>query len=357
MAFLMNPFAAAFGLDIGDRTFKIVQVKKRRGAARQCRITAWGSVDVPEGVMAQGEIKNMDVAVERIGALIRGAERTVRGRGVVACLPEARTFIKVIDIPEGTADVEDAIFKEIERNIPLSRDALYIDWQPLAGGRALVGAAPKTIVDSYAALLERAGLVPIALEIEAAAISRAIVPANEPADEAIGILDIGATRSSLVICDDDALRMSISVPISGIAITKLVSEQLNVGLDEAENLKRECGLDADRCEDRLWKILLPLIDDMTQKIHGALQFYGAGSPAGKKIDRIFLCGGGAQFREIDSVLSRKLAMKVRRGDALANIDPKLPKKFPSADALAYSTAIGLAIRAADENQQYESSLY
>ncbi len=397
MAF--NPLSDAFGLDIGDRTFKLVQVVRRHhGKHSPYRIVGWNSVDVPEGIMERGEVRDMAKAVERLTQLLRAPHGAVRGRAAVACLPEAKTFIKIIEAESGSSDdtLRKAVMTEIEQNIPLPPEEIYFDWQNIdeltkaeaaaalkdekkkAEARAenegkepseeppapeekvmhriLMGAAPKQLVDDYTALLEGAGLAPIALEIEATAISRAIVPEKETIDEAVGILDIGATRSSLVIYDSGALQMSISIPISGMAITKLVSESLGVSMDDAELLKRECGLDANRCEDKMWKILLPLIDDMTEKIRNALRFYKIGFPSGKKIERLYLCGGGAQFHEIDSVLSRKLAIKVRRGDALANVDTKLPKDFPKGEALTYATAIGLALRAADENEKYKSAL-
>lgn len=400
---LLNPLSNAFGLDIGDRTFKLVQVRHLHRNKNPYRLSAWNTVDVPEGVMERGDIKDMAKAVELLEKLVRTAKGSLHGRAVVACLPEAKTFIKIIEIPGGSSedDLRRAVIREIEQNIPLPPEEIYYDWQVLDDGTAapsspqkteaaqetaapaqagetgeskpkedapapapapagimkvLMGAAPKTLVDDYTAMLEKAGLAPVALEIEATAISRAIVPADEATEEAIGILDIGATRSSLVIYDGGALHMSISIPISGIAITKLVSESLNVSVEDAELLKRECGLDSDRCEDKMWKILLPLIDDMTEKIRNALRFYKIGFPQGKKIERLFLCGGGAQFREIDTVLSRKLTIKARRGDSFANIDEKLPKDFPKREeALGYATAIGLAMRAADENAKYKST--
>lgn len=400
---LLNPLSNAFGLDIGDRTFKLVQVRHLRRNKKPYRIVAWNTIDVPEGVMERGDIKDMAKAVELIEKLVRTAKGTLRGRAVVACLPEAKTFIKIIEIPGGSSeqDLRRAVLREIEQNIPLPAEEIYYDWQVLveseseaankgkaeekneapaaqeqADGeatpaepkteepasapagimRVLMGAAPKILVDDYTTMLERAGLAPVALEIEATAISRAIVPADEVIDEAVGILDIGATRSSLVIYDGGALQMSISIPISGIAITKLVSESLGVSVDDAELLKRECGLDSERCEDKMWKILLPLIDDMTEKVRNALRFYKIGFPQGKKIERLFLCGGGAQFREIDTVLSRKLTIKARRGDSFANLDDRTPRDFPKREeALGYSTAIGLSMRAADENSKYKST--
>lgn len=381
----MNPLSSAFGLDIGDRTFKLVQVSKRRRDNPPYRIVSWGEVTVPEEAMVNGEILDMDKAVERVDALLRAAKGKLKGRAVVACLPEAKTFIKVIEVPEGATDEQkrQAVMTEVEQNIPLPLNDIYFDWQeiqeptktqsdptesaaqpaedapaPPPGPkkiRVLLGAAPKDLVDKYNTLLERAGLAPIALEIEAMAIARASIPLAESGEDASGILDIGATRSSLVIFDRGALQMSISIPISGDEITDVIGRSLGVSLGDAELLKRECGLDASRCDDKIWNILLPLIDDMSEKIRNAFRFYKVGFPEGKRIEKLYLCGGGANIRDIDGVLSRKLTIKVRRSDPLVNLFGRFPKGFALDDTLKYSTAIGLAIRAADENEKYRTA--
>lgn len=408
----LNPLSNAFGLDIGDRSLKIVQTVRRRGR-QGYRVTAWGSVDLPEGVMDRGEVVDIDKCVEALNRLFKECRGQLRGRAVVACLPEVKSFIKIIEVPRDSneAAINKAVITELEQNIPLPLDEIYHDWQILsdlpaveaakpkptseeaaavsksdpadgkkdAGGelkadanaaaetavpapvsepaktmRVLVGAAPKAVIDGYTTVLDRANLVPLALEIEATAIARAIVPVKDD-HESVGILDIGATRSALIIYDASAIQMSISIPISGLAITKLVSDSLQVSMDDAELLKVECGLDANRCEDKMWRILYPLIEDITDKIRNALRFYKIGFPGGKKIETLYLCGGGAQFREIDTVLSRKLALKVTRANPLVNVDPRLPKGFPAELSLNYTTAIGLAIRAADELGRYRSS--
>ncbi len=451
---LFNPLSNAFGLDIGDRTFKVVQFSKHAHSRKTYRLTAWGSVVVPEGIMERGEVLNMTKAVEHIRRAVSSTQGRLRGRAVVACLPEAKSFVKIIEADKGLSreELRQIVIKEIGQSIPLPINDIYYDWQvlpekaeprpkaepapakkeetpgaeaaagsaapavgqpapagaapetpaasetappaegagspaeaaegtPPAEGEAapaeagagseevpeaeapqpkrdvtriLLAAAPRNLIDAYCQMLEAAGLAPIAFEVEGVAIARAVVPANELINEAIGILDIGATRSSLIVFDEDVLQMSISIPLSGNELTKIISEKLSITVDDAELLKIECGLDAHRCEDRMWRILLPLIDDMSSKIRNALRFYKIGFPMGKKIERLYLCGGGAHFRDIDTVLSRKLTIKVRRGDSLCNVQA-VPRAFPRENALTYATAIGLGLRAADENDRYRSS--
>jgi len=417
---MLNPLSSAFGLDFGDRSFKLAQLKKTGGKNSPYRLTAWSSIDVPEGIMDRGDVSDHEKAAGYIMELMKTARGKLRGKAVVACLPEAKTFIKIIDAKEDQTDeqLRKAVKREIELNIPLPPDEIYYDWQlvkprgadetdatkkgkssvngsesgektqegeadtdrkekpPTDGeneeeamqkqaaqaeagtdsAKLLLGAAPKKLVDDYTAILDIAGLAPIALEIEATAISRCIAPAFESLPEAIGILDIGATRSSLVVYDRGMIQMSISIPISGIQITDTISQALSINMEEAEILKRECGLDANRCEDKIWKIIAPLIDDMTQKIRNALRFYKIGFPYGKKVEHMYLCGGGAHFREVDTVLSNQLAIKVERGDGLTNVRKPIPRKFPHDQALSFATAIGLGIRAANEATRGMSNL-
>ncbi|MBN1585081.1 pilus assembly protein PilM [Candidatus Uhrbacteria bacterium] len=379
---LANPLKHAFGLDIGDRSFKLTQVSRSRNGGGHYRLTAWGSVDVPEGVMERGEIVDPEKATECLKRLLVRAKGRLRGRATVGCLPEARSFVKVMEInqTENLSAIQKEVAREIEQNIPLPTEEIYHDWQsmgrlapteradaavpPEGEGdekgmengkmRIMLAAAPRKLVDGYVNMMEAAGLAPIALEVEATAITRAMIPTDDATDEPIGILDIGATRSSLIVCDRGAMRMSISIPLSGNELTEIISERLGINLTDAERVKVECGLDAHRCEDRMWSILLPLIDDMSNKIRNALRFYRIGFPDGKKIERIALCGGGANFRDIDTVLSRKLTIKARRGNALANVD-RLPKGFSKDLSLTYATAIGLAIRAAEESRNFHRS--
>ncbi len=381
----LNPFSQAYGIDVGDKTLKVVQVLRSGRKNPTYRLVAWGQIELPEASIENGEILNKDEVTKRLSELIAKAEGRLKGRAAVACLPEAKSFIKIIDQPVDASneEISKAIMSELEMNIPLPIGDIYHDWQKMKKTsktarkvgrqkdaqksnevdepteskaeekiRILIGAAPRVTVDSYVEIMEGSGSMPIGLEIEATAICRAIVPDASEDNQAIGILDIGAARSALIIYDDGAIQMSISIPISGHAITKLVSESLKVSMEDAEVLKRECGLDMNRCEDKMWNILSPLIDDITEKIRNALRFYKIGFPSGKKIETLYLCGGGALFREIDTVLSRKLAIKVLRADPLVNLSSKFPRKFPKDEALAYTTAIGLAIRATDELAAY-----
>ena len=177
--FILSP-TKTLGLDISDLSIKAVQIKKKDG---QNTIQAMNSIAVPEGMIEEGVIKNEKKIVSLLKKLLDKKANKFTTKYVVSCLPETKTFIKVIEIP--AKDIEQngtwkMICRELPRHIPITVEEAQIDWQEIdSDGKSkkfLVGAAPKKIVDDYSHVCQMAGLETIGLEIEAEAIIRSIIP-------------------------------------------------------------------------------------------------------------------------------------------------------------------------------------
>jgi len=361
---LLYPPPHAYGLDIGDNAFKAVQLERTPHRPRPYRIASWSMQPLPQGVMERGNIMDATRAAALVAKTVHDARGRIRGSMAVVNLPESKTFIQVFGADPTHDDTgrEEAVRAEISRTIPLPLGEIYYDWQHFADpstkdghGRIVFGAAPKRVVDDLYDMLSEAGITPIAFEIEAMAVHRACVPLGGK-EGTVGILDIGHSRSSLAIADRGVVVMSIGVPVSGGEITELISREMGIPTGEAELLKRQCGLDPERCENKLWKILLPVLDDMADKIRAALRYYRDRFPKAAKPDMLYLCGGGAEFRSLDKALSRKLALRTQPSRPLENVEPPHAQALPKGDELQFTTAIGLAIRAARENEKYQHLL-
>lgn len=340
-----------FGLDFGDRSLKLVALAARP-LSRGWRVRAFGEAAVPEGLSVNGVITEPQKMSELIRTLIRTTRGRVHGRSVVASLPEGKTFIKVIEVPAEGVELGAAVRTAAAENFPLPPEALSLDWHTIGeierGGkkfnRVVIGAAPLELVASYTQIIEEAGLVPVALEIEAMATSRALLSLEESGGP-FAILDIGATHTSLIFVNAGAVELTMSIPISGVAITQTIAQALVVPFEKAEETKHECGLDLKRCEGKLRQVLSATITDISKQIRSALRFYQNHGPGSQKIQNIILCGGGGNFRKIDAVLSQALRIKVRRGNPWTNVLPPRDSRLTNA-GLGYATAIGLALRGA-----------
>ena len=350
---------APFGLDISELSIKIVGFKKKNLSAKKedFALSVFGEINVPENCFNKGEVKDMEKVSSLIKKLIKNpAQGKINAPYVISVLPETKSFIKLIEIDSfDDDDISRTVKDKIEKDIPLSLDEAYLDWQIIPQNspseqkcnndsklKILTAVAPKNIVDSYTLLLKKAGLKPLALEIESVAIVRSLINFKEIKNEqALAIIDLGAVRSSIIIFDQGAIQFTSSIPISGREISCKIASKLKTSDSKAEKIKIVCGLNNKKCKKTIDKILMPTIDDLIKEISEAISFYQ--NQANKKIDKILLCGGNANLKGLESILKQKLKIETQKGNPWTNSNLKI-LPAPLSNSLSYTTAIGLALR-------------
>ena len=198
----------------------------------------------------------------------------------------------------------------------------------------------------YTYLMESLGMAVIALEIGALSSARAMITAKkEYISEARAILDIGATRSTLIIFDHDHIQFSSSLAYSGEMLTAAISQKLHISYDEAEMKKKTYGLKYQKSKN--WAILTKLTDKLVEQIQKTLDFYYSHFQNSNKITHITMCGGGSALKNLDKILSIKLKISSKPGNAWKNLNSAKPIDFDEKKSLRFAKAIGLALRAAD----------
>ncbi len=323
--FLSDLSSCPIGLDISDLSFKFVQLKKKRGSFG---IQALGRIDIPKGVIEKGSIKNQEKALSLLKNLFSkpkfGKITTDR---LVACLPEAKTFIKLIEIKNSPNEIEDLIETEIKKHIPLEIKDMYYDWQLIKESEddhqlVLVGAAPKQIVNQYISFLDEAGFSIEALEIEPVSICRSLLKEefkhldwNERKNYII--LDIGAARSSIVYYSKNTILFTASIPVSVSNIKEAQKESFS---------------------------------KLKDKINESLEFYNINFKKRGEIDKVYIVGGGAGIEDLKKELENIFSIDVEVGDPLININNKKLGKYFSGENYylqSFTTAIGLALCSPD----------
>ncbi len=372
----------AFGLDISDLSLKIVSFEKKRG---KLKLSSFGEKEVKPGIIIGGLVtKESELAENIIKAVESVKGRKIKTKYVVVSLPEEKAFFQVIQVPVmEKEDLKSAIIYEAENYIPMPVEKVYLDFQVIPSKEnskclnVLISAIPKNTVDSYLTSLKLAGLKPIALEVESLAIARSLIK-DEPTIEPTLIIDLGATRTSFIIFSNHSLRFTSSISVSSIDFTKIIAKSLEIGVAEAERLKIKYGLEkgvklnnessasvkfkketkVGKERNKIFEALIPALVDLTQQIKKHLRYYQSHTSrpqAGfeeKGVSKILLCGGGSSLKGLPELLSQELKIPVELGNPWANISLKEKRgksNLSLENPLRYTTAIGLGIRGAMEN--------
>ncbi|HRY63652.1 MAG TPA: type IV pilus assembly protein PilM [Patescibacteria group bacterium] len=368
MQFIASP-KIILGLDVSDLSIKAVQIAKR---GEKKYIRAINTIEVPAGCISEGEIKDIEKVAELVKQLIKGSPKKFSTKYVTLSLPETKTFIKVIEVPTTDIAISEAIRQELPRHIPIGNEEMQIDWQAFSDApgkkKFLVGAVPKSVTDDYIKAANLAGLMVVALEIEAEAIARCILPAKmkkktgydfgklfkKKSEQKKGevkindkkgpvmLVDFGATRTSLIFMDHGVIQFTNNLSrISGQKITEKIAGELQLTNEEAEKAKIICGTNPKRCKGATMRIINETINELAKEIASADNFYQThfGQESGQLA--VILCGGGSKMMGLDKTLQEKLGREIYYGNPLTNIESLSSKRE---DLLAYTTAIGLALR-------------
>jgi type IV pilus assembly protein PilM len=350
----------AFGLDISDLSLKFLMLRKER---KKFSVVSFGESEIEPGIIEGGEVKDE----EKLAKIVKEATKKVKTKYVVACLPEEKAFLQVIKMPiMSEEDLKSAIVFEAENYIPLPVSEVYLDceiippvYNHLDHLDVLLAAIPKRTTDPYLRVLKKAGLKPVAFEIESLAIARALIK-DQTTTYPVLIIDLGATRTSFIIFAGKSVRFTTSIPVSGIHFTELIAKNLKISFEKAEKLKIIHGLKEglkiklgekttlEKVKGKIFEALIPALVDLVQQIKKYIDYYQAHAylsglpPNGKRIHKVILCGGGANLKGLKEFLELELKIPVEIGNPWINTGEV--KNFPKEKSLSFATAIGLALR-------------
>ncbi len=354
---LRNPFADAFGLNIGDLSIKLVQLAPSAFYERRCfKIKELRSTSLPPGLIVNGEIQQPELVRKKLLYLLGkdgGNFKPIRSTWVVANLSEPKTFLKLIDVESSDIVLTSVdIAYQAKKHLPFELEDTYLDWQVItpmdhaAKKQVLIGAVPKVVADAYTYMLESAGLNPIALETEAAAVARSMITADKDyAGQARAILDLGGTRSSLIIYDNNSIQFSTTLNFSGEIVTAAIEQGLKIEHSLAEDLKIKNGLKYDTHNPKYLTAVSGIAENLISELKTALLFYKEHFNNTNTVSRITLCGGMANWENIDNFISRQLKITAHPGHPWKNLHNKKLYDYDKDKSLPLACAIGLALRA------------
>ena len=336
------------GIDISDQTIKLVQLSSGHNLRLGCRCLHI----LPPKVVVNGIVVDA-VAMEReLGQALSSCGALYKRKDpVVASIPEAQSFLRVIDIPTMSEDeIREAVQWEIAQHIPFGLENVYIDWQSCDSSdhemqpnhqEVQVGAAQKKVVDSLYGVLTNLHLDVAAFELESQAIVRSLISSEWRVKQGLLIVDIGSSATNVIVYDHGASRFTASLSKGVASLTSSLSPE-----DATMVLAQLHALPADLIA-RMHGAIIPGLEQLVKEIRGIVDFYNR-TDAKHEVREIILTGGGSNLPRFDEVFLRYFDdVHIQRGNPWVNILTGTASAHPPMDlqeSVRYTTALGLALR-------------
>lgn len=340
-----------FGVDISDTSLKYIQLIPTSRRHARYRIGQWGEVEIPSGVLQQGEI----VDPGQLAKVLQEFRVRTGAEFIRVSLPEERAYIFETSVKKrvSTSEMRSLLEFRLEENVPIpSRDVLFdylveeADTKTNSVGVVVAAYARHTITQYHDACIA-AGLLPTIFEVEAQAMARAVVP-NDAAGATM-MVDFGKTRTGIGIVVGGTLRFTSTIDIGGMQLSAAMRKVLG-DKSEAEltSLKNSEGLVRRLESASVHEALLPIVSVIRDELLQRMRYWHSHNELHPKrrITNIILCGGSANLKGLPEYCSESLGIPTTRANVWSNV-LDFNETIPPIDiyhSFGYATAIGLALR-------------
>lgn len=319
---LFNKKESFVGVDIGTASLKVCELENEKGRAT---LSTYGLSTLPNDFIRDESDKAQNDLAHAIEDLMM--KSGVTSKKAVAALPgyAVHSFEVERDADKMT-DIAEFISSEAERRVDGSISEYVIDWDAIedvmvsSGGeermvkRLLVTAAKRELVERYSRVFDMIGIELSSLETESMALIRSLVGTDL---SPILILDMGATATDFCLVDGGFPRLSQGIEIGGYMITEAIAQSLNVQIDQAEQFKKDFGLNTAEDSTDVPETVRGIMDQFITEIRKQLAVYHDSRK--RSVEKVILTGGSARLKGLGDYLERSLNVKVYAGNPWARV--------------------------------------
>jgi type IV pilus assembly protein PilM len=314
------------GVDLGTSTLKMAQL---RCVGNTFELMAAGSVEVPREYY-DDLARRLEFQCEKIRGILRSGG--FKGREAIVALPAEAVFLQPVRIQMvPPAEIDQAIKQELEGKLPypvedavirnILAGTVYADGKDMH--ERIVVAVSRSDLDSHLALLRRAGLDVVGVNIEATAVVECFARVlRRVSDESRVTLfiDIGSASTQVVLAHGQNTVFARNLPVGGQILDRTVADALQISTDQAHTIRRQMPSEAEgeEAEDELFLLLDAKIAEMTDKITECVRYYESVF-RNKPIEQVIFVGGQAHNKRFCQSIAQRLNMPAQVGDPMAGI--------------------------------------
>jgi type IV pilus assembly protein PilM len=339
----------SIGLDISDTSLKYVSLEANE--YKKYDLVDYGDISIPNGVLSRGEVTDL----KQLTAILSECKAKTDAEFVRVSLPEERAYLFETELKRSTplSEMRSLLEFRLAENVPIAARDVFFDYTVLPFSNdtdrsmhvAVTAYAKETVQTYYEACLA-ARLQPLAFEVEAQAMARAVVPTDMGG--AVMLVDFGKTRTGIGIVYKNTLLYTSTIDIGGNQLSAALRKQLG---DKPESeltlLKNTEGLVHGVTSSLVHDALMTTLSVIKDELATRMQYWHlrTGLDDDRRLQKIILCGGSANLKGLPAYLTESLGIEAARGNVWANTF-SLNDFIPPIDqchSYGYATAVGLAL--------------
>jgi type IV pilus assembly protein PilM len=332
-----------FGVDLGNTSIRLVELKQIHDKPT---LVTYGDIELPNGLMASDAPVDQQKVAMVLKKLVDDAR--VSTKNVVAGLPGSKVFASIVKMPQMTEqEIAHSIQYQADKYIPMPLDQVKLDFTKITQDKdaaeidVLLVATPTVVANKYLNIFQLAGLELMALDVNAIAQARAMVPDG---DIDVLLIDFSSLTTDIAIVARGVTGLIRSVNVGVRSLVHVTAQ--NLGLDEAQadQFVRKFGLTQTKLEGQVYRAMKPLLDNIVDEAKKSIEFFYQVNP-GRKIEKVVITGGPAAIPEMPVYLANSIGLAIEVGNPWQKISYAAEFNDRLAGmALGYSTVVGLALR-------------
>lgn len=365
----------AFGLDIGQSSVKIVQIKL---GANNPEVEGYGYVEFDPSAIVKGAIVKPEIIIDAIKKILENVlVGKITTNRIVASVPVAYSYTRILSLPNlKKEELEEAVKLEVEQYVPVQIEDLYLAHEQIAtklppknhsdkkekkhiilkktvdtnpkipNNLILMVATPKRIVDTYLDVFNQLSFDVSVIEPTMFANFRAVnffIPSAKPRV----VIDFGSHSSDLAIYDK-IVRLVSTVETGGSHITEQIMKTLNLNREQANKVKTHYGIAKSRWQVQLANGLQPILSDFANEVQKTMRYYHEHNTQ-HEVNDIVMVGGGANMPGLSDFLTHLTGVTVENFNPWAKLSLASLQPPYQSETTLYDTAIGLALNQGKNN--------
>ncbi|MCP2029972.1 type IV pilus assembly protein PilM [Okibacterium sp. HSC-33S16] len=344
--------ATIVGIDIGSVAIRAVELKDADKA--HPTLVRYAELPLPVGAVSRGEV----IEQSTVSSVLKRLWSTngFKSKNVVLGMGNQRVLARDLTLPRMSQErIREALPYQVQELLPVPVGEAMLDFYPVSEGQSdsgpvvhgLLIAAIKEAVLGNVRAVEKSGLTTTGVDLIPFALARVLLR-GEHGNGTVAIVDIGASATTVVIATNGVPQFLRIIPAGGDDLTTTLAQRLEIGSEQADELKRGIGLRT-KVDDPQYQLPMDVINEVTSELlisaRNTLDYFRQSRPDAP-IERIVLTGGGANLSGLPDALAELTRTVVVQPDPYAgvtvsntfNVDQ--PSDGPSAIVVALGLALG-----------------